>query len=228
MIKIHAHFGRKVPGDAQYSSQQASASIDFEISDSDVTNIRQKLAGAWTMLRSAVDAELNQQSRIPETNRIAQYDDFQTPSNGNGNGNYQNQPQSNDLQNPFGGGNGQRVQQANGVQQNHQVASTQRGASNNGNGHQNPNGYQNNNGNGAHSLNHHGNGQSAPHSLTSYNVGENATKKQIGYLFATARRTQNWNANQTKDWVANQCGCDFNAITKQQASDLIEVLLGKK
>ncbi len=227
MIKIHAHFGRKIPGNAQYSSEQASASVEFEISDSDATYIRQKLAGAWTMLRSAVDAELNQKNQVPETNRIAQYDDFQNPSNGNGNGNYQNRPQNNDLQNPFGGGNGQRVQQTSGVQQNNQVAGTQRGASNNGNGHQNPNGYQNSGGNDTPSLNHQGNG-SAPHSLTSHNIGESATKKQIGYLFATARRTQNWNANQTKDWVANQCGCDFNAITKQQASDLIEVLLGKK
>jgi hypothetical protein len=97
MIKLHASFARKIPGQQEYSSDSASASVEVELADNDTAHIPAKLAELWDIARSAVEQQLGQ--RQPPVNRI--------PGNGNGqngNGGYQQRP-SNDNGQPAGNGN---------------------------------------------------------------------------------------------------------------------------
>lgn len=228
MIRLHANYGRKVPGDSQYSSVQASASIDFEIADSEIGEVRARLSDAWAMLRDAVEAELaRQQSGNHVTNRLNpdpynpalpsgqnpgqtfqqnQPNNHAYPGNGNGHGPNGNGHHGHGVQNPYPG-----------VHNN--------GAPGNGTGYQNGNGYQ-----------HSGNGAppfgpqaqvAAPHAAAPSTSDAKATKKQVGFLLATARRTRNWAADQVKGWVNQQYGCALNDLTKKQASELIDALQGR-
>lgn len=45
MIKLHASYARKVPGQEQYSSDSASASVEIELPEG--ANIPAKLAELW-------------------------------------------------------------------------------------------------------------------------------------------------------------------------------------
>ena len=228
MIRIHANYGRKVPGDSQYSSVQASASIDFEIADSEVGEVRSRLSGAWALLRDAVEAELARQlSGNHVTNRLNaepfnpalpsghhpdptfqqhQPNTMAYPGNGNGHGSNGNGHHGNGVQGPYPG------------VPNH-------GAPSNGNGYHQGNGHQNN-GNGAPPFSP--NAQvAAPNAVSAPPADARATKKQVGFLLATARRTRNWAADQVKGWVNQQFGCALNDLSKKQASELIDALQGR-
>jgi hypothetical protein len=68
MIKLHAGYARKVPGQEQYSSDSASASVEIELPEG--TNIPAKLAELWDITRSAVENQLGQRQPV---NRVAQH-----------------------------------------------------------------------------------------------------------------------------------------------------------
>ena len=103
MIKLHASYARKVPGQEQYSSDSASASVEIELPEG--TNIPAKLAELWDITRSAVENQLGQRQPV---NRVAQH----MPDNNGGNGHQQpnryNQPapQNHPPRNGNGNGNG--------------------------------------------------------------------------------------------------------------------------
>lgn len=84
MIRLHASYARKVPGQEQYSSDSASASVEIELPEG--TNIPAKLAELWDITRSAVENQLGQRQPV---NRIAQH---MPPGNNGGNGNGHHAP----------------------------------------------------------------------------------------------------------------------------------------
>ena len=66
MIKLNASYSRKVPGAQQYSSEQASASVEVELAEGDGTQIQSKLADLWLILRQAVEQQLNGNGHTPD------------------------------------------------------------------------------------------------------------------------------------------------------------------
>lgn len=54
-----------------------------------------------------------------------------------------------------------------------------------------------------------------------------ATKKQIGYLFSCARRFKNFSAEQTKEWVQSEFDISLDDLSKSQAGQIIDHLQGK-
>lgn len=101
MIKLHASYARKVPGQEQYSSDSASASVEIELPEG--TNIPAKLAELWDITRSAVENQLGQRQPV---NRVAQH---MPPGNNAGNGNGHHAP----AQQPQGNGYSQPAPQTN-------------------------------------------------------------------------------------------------------------------
>lgn len=81
MIRLHASYARKVPGQEQYSSDSASASVEIELPEG--ANIPAKLAELWDITRSAVENQLGQRQSV---NRVAQH--MPSADNGNGNGHH--------------------------------------------------------------------------------------------------------------------------------------------
>jgi hypothetical protein len=99
------------------------------------------------------------------------------------------------------------------------------GAPSGGNGYHNGNGHQNN-GIGAPPFDPRAQ-VAAPGAVSAPPNEAKASKKQIGFMLATARRTRNWAADQVKNWVNQQYGCALNDLTKKQASELIDALQGR-
>ncbi|MCF6229048.1 MAG: hypothetical protein L3J82_10425 [Planctomycetes bacterium] len=58
MIRLSANYTKKVPGSVQYSSEQASASIEIELAEGDTAQVQAKLHELWNTLRGAVDQQL--------------------------------------------------------------------------------------------------------------------------------------------------------------------------
>ena len=58
--------------------------------------------------------------------------------------------------------------------------------------------------------------------------GEPATKKQISYLLALARRKRNYSAEQTRDWLHRERNLALNALSKAEAAGLIDELNGTR
>lgn len=65
MIRLNACYSMKVPGAEQYSSNQASASVEIELTECDGPQIQAKLAELWTVVRSAVENQLANGSQPP-------------------------------------------------------------------------------------------------------------------------------------------------------------------
>ena len=65
MIKLNASYSRKVPGAQQYSSEQASASVEVELAEGDSSQIQAKLADLWLVVRRAVEQQLSGQATPP-------------------------------------------------------------------------------------------------------------------------------------------------------------------
>lgn len=103
MIKICAHYSKKVPGQQEYSSESASASVEIELPDGAAATIQAKAAELWNTLKQAVEQQLSgqakpaqqqtvQQQAAPQpTNRLSQNNGHNgngdhSPSNGNGHG----------------------------------------------------------------------------------------------------------------------------------------------
>ena len=80
------------------------------------------------------------------------------------------------------------------------------------------------NGNGHHgSGNGRANQQPEPANRIAGN-GEAATKKQVSYLLALARRKRNFSAEQTRDWLQRERGLVLNTLSKSDAAGLIDEL----
>jgi len=58
--------------------------------------------------------------------------------------------------------------------------------------------------------------------------GEPATKKQISYLLALARRKRNYSAEQTRDWLHRERNLALNSLSKAEAAGLIDELNGTR
>ncbi|MBE7491697.1 MAG: hypothetical protein HS108_08095 [Planctomycetes bacterium] len=180
MIRINAHYSRKVPGAQEFSSEQAGASLEIEVADAAAPQIRHQLQELWNSLRQAVDAELG----------IAE------------------QPARNAV---FGNGQHRLTEQTAG------------------NG-------RNGNGLAAHSndaprtgdWNERGPVLDLPPSNSANGGDERATRKQIGFLLASARRTRNLDAAALKSLIQREFGCGLNDLSKRQAGDLIDRFQGRK
>ncbi|MCC6574982.1 MAG: hypothetical protein IT462_14475 [Planctomycetes bacterium] len=57
--------------------------------------------------------------------------------------------------------------------------------------------------------------------------GEPASKKQIGFMLALARRHKNLSAEQTRNWLQAEHGLRMNQMTKADAAGVIDQLQGK-
>lgn len=96
MIKLSASYTAKVPGQQDYSSNCASASIEIDLADSEGHNAEAKLDELWSMLKQAVDQQLAQGgnqtgSPAPQDNRPQPSSATQAPNRFANNG--QSQPQ---------------------------------------------------------------------------------------------------------------------------------------
>jgi len=59
MIKISAHYSKKVPADVEFSSRSYSASIEKELADgTPVEEIRKRLQALYLLLEEAVDEQI--------------------------------------------------------------------------------------------------------------------------------------------------------------------------
>lgn len=77
---------------------------------------------------------------------------------------------------------------------------------------------------GHHSSNAGGNGQKPAGPTKRVSNGEPATKKQVSYLLALARRKRNLSAEQTRDWLQRERGLVLNTLSKSDAAGLIDEL----
>ena len=59
------------------------------------------------------------------------------------------------------------------------------------------------------------------------NTAEPATKKQVGFLLALARRHKNFSAEQTRQWLKTERGFNLNELSKSEAASVIDALNGK-
>jgi len=85
------------------------------------------------------------------------------------------------------------------------------------------NGHNGNNGNGA-----GGNERKPQEPVNRVASGEPATKKQIGFLLALARRKRNFSAEQTRDWLHRERSLALNSLSKADAAGLIDELNGTR
>jgi hypothetical protein len=183
MIRINAHYSRKVPGAQEFSSEQAGASLEVEIADASAPQIQHHLQELWNSLRQAVDAELG----VAVAERRAQNPVF---------------------------GNGQ-----------HRLSDQFAGHGRNGNGHTNQ--FQEAPRNGVWNDRVPALDTLAPNG-GSNGSDERATRKQIGFLLASARRTRNLDATALKALIQREFNCGLNDLTKRQAGDLIDRFQGRK
>lgn len=58
MIKLHASYSKKVPGQQEYSSESASASVEIELADGEIASVPAKAAELWNTLQRAVEQQL--------------------------------------------------------------------------------------------------------------------------------------------------------------------------
>ena len=65
MIKLCAHYSKKVPGQQEYSSESASASVEIELAAGDVASVPTKAAELWNTLKQAVEQQLSGQASRP-------------------------------------------------------------------------------------------------------------------------------------------------------------------
>jgi len=101
MIKLCASYSSKIPGQREYSSEAASASVEIELAAGDVASVPAKAAELWATLKQAVEQQLSgqakpaqqqavQQQAAPQpTNRLPQNNGHNgngdhSPNNGNG------------------------------------------------------------------------------------------------------------------------------------------------
>ena len=82
MIRLSANYSKKVPGAAQYSSEQASASVEIEVAEADGPQVQAKLADLWHTLRQAVEQQLS--GGMLATRQTATADNAHHGNNGNG------------------------------------------------------------------------------------------------------------------------------------------------
>ncbi|MBK9974274.1 MAG: hypothetical protein IPP14_05830 [Planctomycetes bacterium] len=84
-------------------------------------------------------------------------------------------------------------------------------------------------GNGYHDNGHTGNnGHTQPvNRVAAATRGDAATKKQVSFLFALARRHRNFSADQTRQWVQAEFGQSINDLGKADAARIIDSLSGK-
>ena len=97
----------------------------------------------------------------------------------------------------------------------HQTGSNGRDGSSS-NGHNGGNGHNGRNGGNGHSR------KAEP--VNRIANGEPATKKQISYLLALARRKRNFSAEQTRDWLHRERNLVLNSLNKSDAAALIDEL----
>ncbi len=104
MIKLHASYSKKVPGQQEYSSDSASASVEIELADGDVASVPAKAAELWNTLKQAVEQQLSGHAPQPQQRPAPQQQPASQPTNRlpqnnghNGNGYHNN------------GGNGQHA-----------------------------------------------------------------------------------------------------------------------
>ena len=103
VIRLCAHYSKKIPGQQEYSSESASASVEIELAAGDVASVPSKAAELWNTLKQAVEQQLSgqakpaqqpavQQQAAPQpTNRLPQNNGHNgngdhSPNNGNGHG----------------------------------------------------------------------------------------------------------------------------------------------
>lgn len=89
------------------------------------------------------------------------------------------------------------------------------------------------NGSNGHNGGNGHNGRNGGHSRKAEPVnrianGEPATKKQISYLLALARRKRNYSAEQTRDWLHRERNLALNSLSKAEAAGLIDELNGTR
>lgn len=103
----------------------------------------------------------------------------------------------------------------------------------NGNGHTGANGgngYAPANGNGYAQVQAAGNAPAPANRVSGNGRGssaEPATKKQIGFLLALARRHKNFSAEQTRQWLKSERGLNLSELSKVEAASVIDALNGK-
>lgn len=71
MIRLSANYSKKVPGSEQYSSEQASASVEVEIAEGEGPQIQSKLAELWLVVRGAVEQQLRAKGQTSESSHPA-------------------------------------------------------------------------------------------------------------------------------------------------------------
>lgn len=73
MLKVCSSYSKKIPGDAQYSSQQFHASVEIELSDAlSPEQLQERIHQTFTVVRNTVESEIS--------------------GNGNGNGHGESSP----------------------------------------------------------------------------------------------------------------------------------------
>ncbi len=63
MLKAIVNYSKKIPAEAEYSSQGYSLSIETEITPGSTESIREQLHNAFELVRTSVEAELTPSSR---------------------------------------------------------------------------------------------------------------------------------------------------------------------
>ena len=72
MIKLSVNYSKKIPGEAQYSSEGASCSIEVEAADGvikDTPQVRAKIEALFAEARAAVDQQLAQKAQPENTGK---------------------------------------------------------------------------------------------------------------------------------------------------------------
>ena len=70
MLKLNASYSKKVPADAQYSSQSYHASIEVELSDGlSPEELQARIHETFQLVRDSVEAELHGNDQVPAHDR---------------------------------------------------------------------------------------------------------------------------------------------------------------
>lgn len=74
MLKLNAHYTKKVPAEIEYSSKGYSASIELEISDGlTQEQLKEKIHNTFELVRASVEAEINGTATVkaePTTSQV--------------------------------------------------------------------------------------------------------------------------------------------------------------